>query len=101
MKPRPSPLSLIAVAVAIKISAASITSVAGTVPALTLSAVKAALVEAWTIPAIHVKANRDLLDLSSRFDRHIGTHRRAQWQRLDTARHESACRHDGRSRSNS
>jgi hypothetical protein len=95
-----TPLSLIAAAAAIKIATAAVISVAGTVPALTLSALKAALVETWTIPAIHVKAKRDLLDLSKRFDRHIGTHRRAQWQRLDTARHESARRQGGSSRSN-
>jgi hypothetical protein len=101
MKAKPTPLSLIAAAVAIKIAAASITSVAGTVPALTLSAVKAALVEAWAIPAIGVKANRDLLDRSKRFDRQIATHRRAQWRRLDAVRDERACRQDRRRRSNS
>jgi hypothetical protein len=70
-------------------------------PAVTVSAVRAALVEAWTIPAICVKANRDVLDRSNRFDRQIATHRRAQWRRRDGARHEKACRQDGRPRSKS
>ncbi len=74
------------------------TSVASALPALTLSVAKAALVEAWTIPAI-VKAKRDVLDRRKCFDRPIGTHRRAQWRRLGTARHESACCQDGRRRS--
>ena len=66
---------------------AAIISAARTVPALTSSAVKAAFVEAWTIPAIQVKANGDVLERSKRFARQIGTYRRAQWRRLDTARH--------------
>jgi hypothetical protein len=100
------PVGLIAAAVAINAALATISiSVtipnARTVPAMTLSAVKAALVEAWAIPAIGVKANRDLLDRSKRFDRQIATHRRAQWRRLDAVRDERACRQDRRRRSNS
>jgi hypothetical protein len=65
---------LIAAAIAINIPAAAIISAARTVPALTLSVAKAALVEAWTIPAIYIKAKRNVLDRSKRFDRQIGTH---------------------------
>jgi hypothetical protein len=39
------------------------------VPTQTLSALKAALIEAWTIPAIDVKAEPDVLDRHKRFDR--------------------------------
>jgi uncharacterized membrane protein YccC len=95
---RPSPIRWIAAAVAINTAALAIISAARTVPALTLSAVKAALVEAWTIPAVYVKADRDVLDRSARFARQISTYRRAQWRRLDTARHERACCQDGRRR---
>ena len=75
---KPSPIRLVALAeirlaaptvVAIKIAAATIISAARAMPAQTLSATKAALVEAWTIPAIDVKAEPDVLDRHKRFDR--------------------------------
>jgi hypothetical protein len=99
------PVRVIAAAVAINAAVAAISISAtipntSTVPAMTLSAVKAALVEARTIPAIGVKADRNVLDRSKRFNRQIATHRRAQWRRLDAVRDESACRQDGRRRSN-
>jgi len=98
----PTVMRLIASAlVVINIVAATIISAARAMPALTLSAVKAALVEAWTIPAIDVKTKRDGLDRRDRLDRQTGTYRRAQRQRLDMARHERACRQDGRSCSKS
>jgi hypothetical protein len=92
----PSSIGSIAAAVAINIAALTIISAAGTVPAHTLSAMKAALVEAWAIPAIGVEANRDVLDRSKPFDRRIGTYRRAQRRRLDTALHERAGCQGGR-----
>jgi hypothetical protein len=103
---KPSPIRLIApseirlnasAVVAINIAAATIISAARAMPALTLSAVKAALVEAWTVPAIDVKAKRDVLDRRERLDCQTGTYRRAQRRRLDMARHERACRQDDRS----
>jgi hypothetical protein len=67
------PIRLMASAVAIDAAIATISdatvSDARTMPAVTVSAVGAALVEAWTIPAICVKANRDVLDRRKRFDR--------------------------------
>jgi hypothetical protein len=105
---KPSPIRLVAPAeirltapavVAIKIAAATIISTARAMPAHTLSTTKAALVEAWTIPAIDVKAEPDVLDRRERFGRQTGSHRRAQRRRLDTARHERARRQDGRGRS--
>ena len=95
------PIRSMAAAGAIDIAAAAAISDARTMPALALSAVKAALVEAWTIPAINVKAQRDVLDRSRRFGRQLGIHRSAQWRRLATARHERACCQDGRRRSKS
>jgi hypothetical protein len=90
-----------AAAVAIAVAAMASISAARAVPAVTLSAVRAAFVEAWSIPAIYVKANRDVLDRRKRFDRQLGTHRRAQRRRRDPARHEGAGRQDGRRRSES
>ena len=87
----PPSVGLLAASVAIETATVAVISSARTVPALTLSAAEAALVEARTIPAIHVKAERDVLDRSKRFDCEIGTERRAQWQRLGAAWHESAC----------
>jgi hypothetical protein len=67
---KPSSIRLIAPAVvAINIAAATIISATRTVPTQTLSALKAALIEAWTIPAIDVKAEPDVLDRHKRFDR--------------------------------
>jgi hypothetical protein len=83
---KPSPIGSIAAAVAINIAAVAIVSAARTVPALTLPAMKAALVETWTVPAVRVKTDRDVLDRGKRFDRHTCTHRRAQRKRLDAAR---------------
>jgi hypothetical protein len=90
----PSPVSLTAPAVAIDITALAIIAAARTVPTLTLSLVKAALVEAWPIPAVCVEAKRYVLDWSKRLNRQIGADRRAQRRRLDTARHERACSQD-------
>jgi hypothetical protein len=89
----------VAINAAVATVAATIT-MAMTVPAMTMSATKAALVEAWTIPAIGVKADRDVLDRHKRFDRQVCTYRRAQWSRLDAARDESPGRQDRRRRSN-
>ena len=87
---RPSPIRWIAAAAAINTAALAIISAARTVPALTMSAVKAALVEAWAIPAVCVKADRDVLDRRAGFARQFSSYRRAQWRRFDTARHEPA-----------
>jgi hypothetical protein len=96
------PIGLMAPAVAIDAAMATVSdatiSGAMTVPAETLSAMITALVEARTIPAIDVEANRDVLDRSKCFDWQIATHRRAQRRRLDTVLDESPCRQDRRCR---
>jgi hypothetical protein len=66
------------------------------VPAKPVSVVEAAFVEAWTIPAICIEANRDILDRRKRFDRRLGAQRRAQRRRLDRALDESPCCQHGR-----
>jgi hypothetical protein len=102
---KPSPVTIaaavaVAAAVALNVAAVALVFAARTVPAQSLSVVETTFVEAWTIPAICVEAKRDILDRRKRFDRRLGTHRRAQRRRLDTALDESpGCQHSYRSKS--
>jgi hypothetical protein len=94
---KPSPIGAVAAAaVAFNTAAVAIVSAARTVPAKPVSVVESAFVEAWTIPAICIEANRDILDRRKRFDRRLGAQRRAQRRRLDRALDESPCCQHGR-----
>ena len=79
-------MAIIAPAIAIEISSLipMIVGVAATVPTVAPAVAKTALIEAWTIPAVDVKADRDSLKT-----RAVGTSkRRGEGESLDAESYE-------------